>query len=90
MADSTRLEELVRIRTALGFSQAEMAYKLELTVREYQALEWGESEIPNVYWWAVERLALAQAAQERSPRMVPAAVLRDVHAIMPLARGIPG
>ena len=88
MSDTTRAQELVGIRTTLRLSQAEMAYKLELTLREYQALEWGESEIPNIYLWAVQRLAMAYAAVAKDPRMVPASIMKDAQAVVQLTRSV--
>ncbi|WP_230534235.1 transcriptional regulator [Microvirga roseola] len=77
MSQTARMEALINIRTALGLSQAGMAYQLEMTIREYQALEWGEREVPNVYLWAAERLAMGQAVHEKDPRIAPAAIRQE-------------
>ncbi|EIM26739.1 hypothetical protein MicloDRAFT_00032890 [Microvirga lotononidis] len=77
MSDLSRVQELVALRTALGFSQSTMAFHLELGVREYQSFEWGEAEIPNLYMLAAERIAIIQAVRQRAPLMVPPAIREE-------------
>ena len=62
MSDLGRAQELIDIRKALGFSQPAMAQLLHMGQREYQAFEWGEIEIPDIYLLAFERIALKHAA----------------------------
>lgn len=71
MLKPDRLHELIAIRTALGLSQSAMAHLLELTTREYQAFEWGECEIPNLYILAAERIAMAHAVLHGAPMKAP-------------------
>lgn len=66
-----RLHELIAIRAALGLSQSAMAHLLELTTRDYQAFEWGECEIPNLYILAAERIAMAHAVLHGAPMKAP-------------------
>lgn len=74
MIDLERANKLIEIRTGLGFSQNAMATLLELSTRNYQAFEWAECEIPNLYILAAERIALAYAVWDRAPMKAPPAV----------------
>src|SRR5690349_2201930 len=76
MSDLDRANKLIEIRMGLGFSQSAMANLLELNTRKYQAFEWGECEIPNLYILAAERIALAYAVWDRAPLKAPP-VVRD-------------
>jgi hypothetical protein len=78
MSDFTRAQELVALRTALGFTQSTMAFHLELGVREYQSFEWGEAEVPNLYMLAAERIAMIQAVRQRAPMMLSPAIRGEV------------
>jgi hypothetical protein len=77
MLAATRPHELVAIRTALGLSQPAMAHLLELTTREYQAFEWGECEIPNLYLLAAERIAVKHAVLHSAPMKAPPALREE-------------
>jgi DNA-binding XRE family transcriptional regulator len=77
MLEPDRLHELVAIRTAVGLSQSAMAHLLELTTREYQAFEWGECEIPNLYLMAAERIAVKHAVSHSAPMKVPLALREE-------------
>jgi DNA-binding XRE family transcriptional regulator len=79
--EQDRLHELVATRTALGLSQGAMAHLLELNTRDYQAFEWGESEIPNLYILAAERIALSHAVLHRAPMKAPPALREEALAL---------
>jgi DNA-binding XRE family transcriptional regulator len=74
MSDMNRAQELVALRKALGLSQSTMAQQLDIAQRDYQAFEWGESEIPDVYLLAFERIALKHAAIREDPLLLPPAL----------------
>ncbi len=71
MSDQEKMQELVAIRTALGFTQSRMAHEIDMNLRDYQAFEWGEAEIPDIYLRAIERIAMIHAVRHRNPMMVP-------------------
>jgi hypothetical protein len=71
MSDQDKMQELVTIRTALGFTQSRMAHETDMNMRDYQAFEWGETEIPDLYLRAIERIAMLHAVRHRNPLMVP-------------------
>jgi hypothetical protein len=71
MSDHDKALELVAIRTALGFTQSRMAHEIDMNLREYQAFEWGEAEIPDICLRAFERIAMLYAVRHRNPMMVP-------------------
>ncbi|MEZ0172026.1 transcriptional regulator [Microvirga sp. TS319] len=77
MSDLDRANKLIEIRQGLGFSQNAMANLLELNTRKYQAFEWGECEIPNLYILAAERVALAYAVWDRTPMKAPPAIREE-------------
>lgn len=85
MSDMNRAQELVALRKALGFSQGAMAQQLDMGQRDYQAFEWGESEIPEVYFLAFERIAMKHAAIREDPLLLPpslrAEALRLAHSL---------
>jgi len=83
MSATSKIDDLLSLRTALGFTQDKMAREIDLGLREYQALEWGEVEIHDVYLRAIERIAIRYAANLEDPRLIPQA-LRDE--IVKLAR----
>lgn len=76
MSATSKIEELLSLRTALGFTQDKMAREIDMNLREYQALEWGEAEIHDVYLRAIERIAIRYAADLEDPRLIPQ-TLRD-------------
>ncbi|MDF2688901.1 MAG: hypothetical protein K0Q80_1866 [Microvirga sp.] len=71
MSDEDKMQELVAIRTALGFTQSRMAHEIDMNLRDYQAFEWGEAEIPDLYLRAIERIAMLLAVRHRNPMLVP-------------------
>jgi DNA-binding XRE family transcriptional regulator len=74
MSDQDKMQELVALRTALGFTQSRMAHEIDMNLRDYQAFEWGEAEIPDLYLRAIERIAMLYAVRHKNPRLVPAAM----------------
>jgi transcriptional regulator with XRE-family HTH domain len=78
MSDEKYLkEDLVALRKELGLTQQEMAGRLDMGLRGYQAIESGESDYRYIHRLAVERVALAIAADKKEPRLVPAPVRQD-------------
>lgn len=71
MSTQDKTQELVAIRTALGLTQSRMAHEIDMSLREYQAFEWGETEIPDIYLRAIERIAMLYAVRHRDPMLVP-------------------
>ena len=72
-----RPQELVALRRTLGWSQATMAQQLDLAQRQYQAFEWGEQQLPDIYLLAVERLALKYAALQGNLMLLPLALREE-------------
>lgn len=85
MTNLDRANALTEIRKGLGFSQAAMADLLELNTRRYQAFEWGESEIPNLYILAAERIAMTYAVLLNAPTKAPSAIREEALALARLA-----
>jgi transcriptional regulator with XRE-family HTH domain len=78
MSDETFLkEDLVQLRKGLGLTQQEMADHLGMALRAYQAIEAGESEYRYIHRLAAERVALAIAADRKSPKLAPDPVRDD-------------
>ena len=71
MSDQDKMQELVAIRTALGFTQSRMAHEIDMNWWDYQAFEWGETEIPDLYLRVIERIAMLYAVRHRNPTLVP-------------------
>ncbi|KLK94917.1 hypothetical protein AA309_01610 [Microvirga vignae] len=78
MSEQSKIEELLGLRKALGFNQNQMAHVIDVSLREYQALEWGEKEIHDLYLRALERIAMQYAVHLEDPRLVPQAIRDDV------------
>ena len=74
MSEQGKTQELVAIRTALGFTQSRMPHEIDMNLRDYQAFEWSEAEIPDLYLRAIERIAMLYAVRHRNPMMVPTAM----------------
>jgi len=81
MINLDQASKLTEIRKNLGFSQASMADLLELNTRKYQAFEWGECEIPNLYILAAERLAMTYAVLLNSPAKAPSVIREEALAL---------
>jgi transcriptional regulator with XRE-family HTH domain len=78
MSDETFLkEDLIGLRKDLGLTQQEMARRLDMALRSYQAIEAGESEYRYIHRLAAERVALMVAADKKTPAVVPASVRDD-------------
>lgn len=80
-------DDLVALRKTMGLTQTEMAERIGLTLRPYQAIEKGESTIRPVHIRAAERAALTEAVRQGNPMLAPAAVRREA---LDLARLITG
>ena len=78
MSEQGKMQELVAIRTSLGFTQSRMAHEIDMNLRDYQAFEWGEAEIPDLYLRAIERIAMLNAVRHRNPMLVPPAMRAEV------------
>ena len=63
MSETSKTEEL-------------LARELDMNLRDYQAMEWGETEIHDLYLRALERIAMRHAVNLEDPKLIPAA-LRD-------------
>jgi transcriptional regulator with XRE-family HTH domain len=78
MTDTTFFaDDLISLRRDLGLTQQEMAARLDMALRSYQAIETGESAYRYIHRLAVERAALAIAADNKAPMLAPASVRRD-------------
>ena len=88
MINLDRANELTEIRKHLGFTQSAMADLLELNTRKYQAFEWGECEIPNLYILAAERIALAYAVLDKAPMKAMPALREEAIALARLAEAL--
>jgi DNA-binding XRE family transcriptional regulator len=84
MTDFDHAHKLTEIRRGLGFPQSAMAELLELNTRKYQAFEWGECEIPNLYILAAERIALTYAVLHCTPMKAPPAIRDEALALVRL------
>jgi hypothetical protein len=51
-----------------------MAHEIDVSLRDYQAFEWGETEIPDLYLRAIERIAMLYAVRHKNPMLVPPAM----------------
>lgn len=66
------------LRSALGFTQDRMAREIDVSLRDYQAMEWGETEIHDLYLSALERIAIRYAVHLEDPRLVPPPLREEV------------
>jgi DNA-binding XRE family transcriptional regulator len=71
MSQNEKTQELMTLRGALGFTQSRMAHEIDIGLRDYQAFEWGEAEIPDLYLRAIERIAMLYAVRHKNPMLVP-------------------
>jgi DNA-binding XRE family transcriptional regulator len=78
MSDHDKMQELVAIRSALGFTQSRMAHEIDMNLRDYQAFEWGEAEVPDLYLRAIERIAMLYAVRHRNPMLVPPSMRTEI------------
>jgi transcriptional regulator with XRE-family HTH domain len=70
-------EDLLELRKELGLTQQEMANRLDMALRSYQAIEAGESAYRHIHRLAVERVALTIAADRKAPMLAPVSVRSD-------------
>jgi transcriptional regulator with XRE-family HTH domain len=78
MADEKYLkEDLIELRKELGLTQREMADRLHMALRSYQAIEGGESEYRFIHRLAAERVALMIAVEKKDPMLAPLSLRQD-------------
>lgn len=70
-------DDLVALRKDLGLTQHEMADRLDMALRAYQAIEAGESDYRLIHRLAAERVALMVAADKKDAQLAPDAVRDD-------------
>lgn len=80
-------DDLKALRNALALNQADMAARIGLGARAYQALEAGEATIRPIHVNAAERAALAIAVERRQPMLAPASIRREALDLAALMRG---
>lgn len=73
--------DLIRIRTMLGLTQAQMAHDLDMSLRAYSDLENGVSKTRQLHLMAAERLALFKAHQQQNVSLLPFSVRRDAESL---------
>jgi len=86
MGESFLKDDLVNLRKELGLTQQEMADRLDMAVRAYQAIEAGESEYRLVHRLAAERVALMIAVDKKDADLVPAPVRDDAIELIRIGR----
>jgi transcriptional regulator with XRE-family HTH domain len=79
--------DLKALRNTLDLNQADMATRMGLGARAYQALEAGESAIRPIHVNAAERAALAIAVERRQPMLAPASIRREALDLAAMLRG---
>jgi DNA-binding XRE family transcriptional regulator len=79
--------ELVGLRRHLGLSQTEMAGRIGLALRAYQDIENGRAKLRRVHVLAVERAALAIAAERGEVALAPDSVRKDISAMLAMMAG---
>jgi transcriptional regulator with XRE-family HTH domain len=79
-------EDLIALRKELGLTQQEMAAQLDMALRSYQSIEAGESEYRYIHRLAVERVALAIAADKKAPTLAPQPVRDDAIELVRVGR----
>lgn len=82
-----KAEKLQAIRKGLGFTQTGMANQMGMSLRAYQALEKGESEVRDIHLLAAERVAMINAVLKNNPMLAPADVRADALDLVALLRG---
>jgi transcriptional regulator with XRE-family HTH domain len=78
MSGQSKIEELLALRKALGFNQNQMAHVMDVSLREYQALEWGEKDIHDLFLRALERIAMQYAVHLSDPRLIPQTIRDEI------------
>lgn len=70
--------ELTALRRGLGLTQTEMADRMGLSMRAYQAVEADDGGAVKVRHAAMaERVALTVAVERRNPMLAPATIRRE-------------
>jgi transcriptional regulator with XRE-family HTH domain len=77
MEEAYLKEDLIDLRKSLALTQQEMANRLGMALRSYQAIEAGESEYRFIHRLAAERVALALAVDRKDAILAPTSVRRD-------------
>lgn len=89
MTDEPHLKEgLIELRKDLGLTQQEMANKLDMALRSYQAIEAGKSEYRFIHRLAVERVALQIAADKKEPMLAPVSLRKDAIELVRVGQAI--
>ncbi|MBY5657163.1 helix-turn-helix domain-containing protein [Rhizobium leguminosarum] len=70
-------QELIAMRKKMQMTQTQIAKAMGLSLRGYQKLEDGESNIREVYRLALERLSLTSAAEHRDVSNAVPSVIRE-------------
>lgn len=73
--------DLIAMRQTLGITQADMARELGMSLRAYNDLETGKSEVRQIHIMAAERLTLFYAYQQHNRNLLGWTVRRDVEAL---------
>jgi len=81
------IDKLKAIRKGCEMTQHGMANQLGMSLRAYQALEAGESQIRPIHILAAERVALTHAVFKERMDMCPADVRSDALDLATLIRG---
>jgi len=81
------LDKLIAIRKGCEMTQHSMANQLGMSLRAYQALEAGESQVRPIHVLAAERMALGYAVLMERLDMCPAEVRSDALDLAALIRG---
>lgn len=71
------VQDLIALRNTLGINQTEMAEEIGLSLRAYQAIEGGESQLRKLHILAAERAALSRAVEVGNPMLAPANVRKE-------------
>jgi transcriptional regulator with XRE-family HTH domain len=79
-------EDLILLRKELGITQQDMATRLGMALRSYQAIEAGESEYRLVHRLAAERVALMFATDKKAPTLAPESVRIDAMELVRLGQ----
>lgn len=82
------VDNLVRIRRALGLSQTAMAQAMGLSMRTLQDIEaeHGETEVKLRHALLVERVSLSEAVRQGNPALACASIERDARELARLER----
>lgn len=79
--------ELIAMRKHCELTQHGMANQLGMSLRAYQALEAGESQVRPIHILAAERVSLTQAIQKKNIEICLPFMRRDALDLVKLIRG---